>query len=107
MKGLTEKQLERRDELVIELRAIEMTLSPVLASFNEKLGEARKFVEEIHFDMEAYASDHSDQWHEGEAGEVHAEWRGEWEGAELDDISFDTKPGDRINALSELSEDCE
>lgn len=88
MKHLSKEQNIQRDEIVIQLRKIEeeMTnalnkavaeiegLNAIIAQYNEKLGEAETWREEITSDMQSYIDERSDKWQEGEAGSEYSEW---------------------------------
>jgi molecular chaperone DnaK (HSP70) len=60
-----------------------------LAPLNEKIEEARGFVEDIKNERQEEFDDKSERWQEGERGEAAQEWLQSWENAEseLSEIS--------------------
>jgi len=61
-------------------------LEPAVNKMNEALAAAREFRDNFVADMEAYAGDRSDKWHESEAADAFQSWKGEWEGWDPEDI---------------------
>lgn len=59
--------------------------------YNELIGEANEVRENLHEEMESWASDKSDRWQESDAGQAHADWRGQWE-EEFETIDEVEKP---------------
>lgn len=104
---LTKAEGKRRTEFVAELEiasgvlsraveafnlATEEAFTPVkkaLDAYNEKLGEAREFVEDIVSSRRDEHGDKSDKWQEGERGQAAESWISEWENISLDDLDID------------------
>src|SRR5215469_7379384 len=58
-----------------------------VTKYNDALGAAAAFRDEIVGEMDDYMSERSDKWQEGEAGEAYSAWKDEWEGLDLDEIA--------------------
>ena len=87
MKQLSKAQLERRDELAVEIDRLTTEL-------NCKIEEARDFATEVGEAIDEYISERSEKWQESERGEAFAAWRDEW-------ISLDLPDADDVTAILE------
>lgn len=101
MKNLTKADIERRDGYAEKLRELrgkiedqfrllnEEILAPLnaaIATYNEELGEARGFLEDLASEMSSYYDDRSDKWRDGDAGSAYAEWKSAYENFEAEDL---------------------
>lgn len=69
--------------------ALRDTLEKAVADYNETLGDARGFAEDIASAAEAAIDAKSDKWQEGGKGQAAGVWRDEWQAVELDDIEIE------------------
>jgi hypothetical protein len=58
-----------------------------VADYNEALGEAKAFAEQVASRLEGEYDDKSEKWQEGEAGEAAAEFRDAWQSVDLEDLA--------------------
>src|SRR5262245_48455400 len=104
---LSKAEIDRRQELVdqlTELRGkledavsefnskVEELKAPVtsaLEAYNEALGEARSFAEDIASEGDSARDQKSDKWQESERGEASRGWVEEWQNVSLDDIEIE------------------
>ena len=113
MKKLDEASKRQLDTLAVDLGALAQKVTAAIAeantalqAYNAKLGEAREFRDEIVAAMEDYESGRSDRWSESDAGAAYAEWKAEWEGAELDGIDEIEPPEfEHVETLNSLSDE--
>ncbi len=98
MKKLSKTRLARRDELAAKLREAREKLTDAFSeaynqggsirdtwdAYQALVEEATTFRDEVVSDMDSYASDRSEKWAEGDAGQAYEEWKSEWENVELD-----------------------
>ena len=105
--ALTKAESARRDGYVKELNekaaviedavrvynegvaALRETLEKTITDYNETLGEARGFAEDIASAAEAAIDAKSEKWQEGEKGQAAANWRDEWQAVELEEIEIE------------------
>lgn len=100
MKGLTKDQLKRRDDIAGQLAVVQVELEQALAKFKAKVVEAQAFCQEVKDDIEAYITDRSDRWQEGERGQAYSEWRDAWENVEFGDVEeLDEQAAETLLAL--------
>lgn len=66
----------------------------VIEAFNETIQEARGFAEDIVSEIDAYMSDRSEKWLEGERGEAYEAWKSEWENVSLEDLEPVEEPAE-------------
>jgi hypothetical protein len=121
MKRLSRDQEKQKDEHVAALeiaaaavsKAIEEAnaviknqVTSAIGAYNDALANASLFRNKIVFNMEMYAGDRSEKWHESEAGETYQGWKGEWEGIDFSELDMpdtidDPSPshGDDLDAL--------
>lgn len=71
------------------MEAAQGTVQMTLEEYNETLGEARGFIEDIANQMQSDFGDKSEKWQEGERGQAVQEWITAWEQTSLDDIELD------------------
>jgi hypothetical protein len=101
MKRLSRDQEKQKDEHVAALEiaaaavskaieeanaVIENQVTSAIGAYNDALANASTFRDEIVGDMELYADDRSEKWHESEAGETYQSWKGEWEGIDFSEL---------------------
>jgi hypothetical protein len=72
--ALKKSDLKRRDELAAALREKFQAVEDAVGAYNEALGEARDFVEDLASAAEDDFSSKSDKWQEGERGEAARSW---------------------------------
>lgn len=107
MKKLNKTQLKQRDDIGTKIndafsdlaKAIEKynetinaarsDVEAALTDYNAAIGEAASFRDDLVSEMDSYEGDRSEKWAETEAGEAFANWKSEWEGAELDEVEID------------------
>jgi len=110
VKKLNKAQLLERDRLRWAIEECAQTLETVIEQFNltlqeewekveaavedmnEKIDSANEFKTEIYGEMESYAGERSERWHESDAGSAYADWQTEWE-MEIDRVEID-RPDD-------------
>lgn len=132
MKKLSKAQRAERDERVKALNDAKLEVDAAVAAANEKIAEANlavddvnskiayyneavaaaaEFRDEIVGEMDGYASERSEKWAEGDAGQNYESWKGEWEGIQLDEVEeleqieeleeLDVSHADELEALPE------
>jgi uncharacterized protein YukE len=69
------------------LDAAHTEIEALAGRYNEVRQEAQDFIEGIHEEQEAYSSDRSDQWREGDAGQAYEEWKDAW-GIDLEEVGI-------------------
>lgn len=101
MKRLTKADLSRRDRITDGLREaakkVEQSYRVLseaasahndqIAAYNEALEEARGFADDMARSIEDFMSEKSERWLEGDRGQAYEEWKSEWSGLELTDLS--------------------
>lgn len=113
MKRFSKAQRERHEALTTRLNDAFEGLEAAIFSYNEKVDALREklldpaagvyaevieacveFRDEISGDLDLYGDERSESWHEGDAGQAHAEWRDEWD-CEIagPDLEYDTADG--------------
>ena len=80
-----------------ELEALQTKLSDAALAFNEARSAVDSFREDRLAEMEEWAEERSERWHEGEAGEAHQSWRDAW-----DDEPCDEAPDDFTEYPTEM-----
>jgi chromosome segregation ATPase len=106
MRKLTKEHITRKQELAKQLEEVGADLIKEIRSFNalleersesidsltqrynEVIGGANALIEEIHEEQESYADERSDTWRDGDAGQAHGDWAGEWS-ISLDEIDVE------------------
>lgn len=101
---LTKAEIDRRDEIVAELREkyadvekavdefnnevarMKGPIADAINAYNEKVETARGFCEDIASTREGEFDDKSENWQESERGQSVQEWISEWEGADCSEI---------------------
>lgn len=107
MKGLSKKQLARRDELVSALTDTRANLADelssahdymqdavdavetVLADYNTAIGEALEFASDVGADIVGYMAARSDKWQASEKADDYANWADYWISAEIEEIHLE------------------
>lgn len=107
MKKLSKELLKERDQITTAIREKREALDAAIEAFNtameeawakveeavteynETLEPAREWVAGITGDIDTYTSERSDKWHESDKAGEYEEWKGEFEGVGLDDISVE------------------
>jgi hypothetical protein len=106
MKRLDKHQLGQQADFVASLKiksvAVRMAweefalahskLVGIIEEYNEAVGDAAMWRDEIVSDMSNYQSERSEKWMEGEAGQAYQEWIDEWEAAELESLETPEMP---------------
>lgn len=106
MKRLDKHQLGQQADFVASLEiksaAVSMAweefalahskLVGIIEEYNEAVGDAAMWRDEIVSDMSNYQSERSEKWMEGEAGQAYQEWIDEWEAAELESLETPEMP---------------
>ena len=94
-----------RHNLLLESACNE--IEALAGRYNEIRQEAQDFIEGIHDEQEAYSSDRSDRWHEGDAGQTYGEWKDAW-GIDLEEVDITLPDGieevtlDAVEVLRDL-----
>jgi len=105
MQKLKAAQKKRRAELAAELTEKADAVQAAIAAYNETLGEAREFVEEITGAIDEYVGERSEKWQEGDKAQALESWKEEWEGLELEDIEeFEGGVGQALENIPEGAE---
>ena len=60
-----------------------------VAEYNETLEPAREWVAGIMGDIDTYVSERSEKWQESDKAGEYEEWKSEFEGISLEDVSLD------------------
>lgn len=107
MKRLSKQQVKTKADLVERLRKtnsdlqaaidqynaqLDTVLDPLVSAIdaaNEARDDARTFAEEVVGEMQDYAGERSDKWHESDAGSDFDSWQNEWEAINLDEVDID------------------
>lgn len=80
--GLSKVGEELQDSIArhnLLLEAARNEIEALAGRYNEVRQEAQDFIEGVHNEQEAYASDRSDQWQGSDAGEAYGEWAEAWD----------------------------
>lgn len=100
MKQFSRQDIARRDLIMDDLNAavagidevwpaLEEAIQAVnvkIDAYNEALGAARGFTEDMVSAIDAYMSEKSEKWLDGEAGQSFTEWKSGIESESLDDL---------------------
>lgn len=111
MKKLSKDQLAEHGRIVADLRVKEEVFlgeienynaarlalwAPVegaMSALNEARSDANNFHDEVTGDMESYAGERSDRWHESDAAASFSEWQSTWEQFGAEEIELDAPDG--------------
>jgi hypothetical protein len=74
------------NEAVAKLRE---PVDQAAAKYNEVLGEAKAFVEDIASQADSDFDEKSEKWQESDKGEAAGEYRDAWQNIELDELTLD------------------
>ena len=80
---------EKANEIEAEFEKLSEPIAAInslIADYNEKLQEARGFVEDIANEVESYTDDKSDNWRDGERGSAIIDWLNELQSVSLEDV---------------------
>ena len=106
MKGLNKQRLKDKKRIEDALRESFSKLESAIEEFNTtldqewqkvqeavdahnaKVTEANEFSDEVSSEINDYIGDKSDNWQEGDRGQVYASWQESWE-AELEEIDLE------------------
>lgn len=114
MRKLSTEQRERKAKLVKDLdgTAKEIAeaiaelnetardkLAPLIAKYNDLIGSATTFCEEVAQEMDDYMADRSETWKSSPSGEAYEQWHSEWTDLDFEWIVLDfeieaPEPGD-------------
>ena len=96
MKKLTREQIDNKDKLTFQLENASDEVSSAVHLLNQHLahewglveaaqeryqeliGEANAFIQDVQADQEQYLGDRSDAWHDSESGRAYKEWAAAW-----------------------------
>jgi hypothetical protein len=106
MKRLDKHQLGQQADFVasLEIKSVAVSMAweefalahsklvGIIEEYNEAVGDAAMWRDEIVSDMSNYQSERSEKWMEGEAGQAYQEWIDEWEAAELESLETPEMP---------------
>lgn len=108
MKKLKQAEINRSNEYAEKLRELAgkiedeinfiretafVNLNKLILDYNEVLGEANGFIEDLVNEMEQYADSRSEKWQDSDAGSEYADWKSNFENVDLeslDEFSPDT-----------------
>ena len=123
MKKFSKEHIKERDLLVLKLRTEHESLESKLLEFNDKVDQMwaeveealtaynqavsgiNDFASERAIEITEYMDERSDAWRDGENGERYANWLGEFENFESEEVALD-KP-DTIEAPECIADDFE
>lgn len=78
----------------------------VIDAYNGVLEEARGIANDIASEIDAYISERSDKWQEGDTGQAYGAWKDAWEGLDLTDLDVveesDLPEPDHVDELNNL-----
>lgn len=100
MKQFSRQDIARRDRIIDDLNAAVAAIDEVwpaleeaiqavnekIAAYNEAVGAARGFAEDMVSTIDAYMSEKSEKWIDGEAGQSFSEWKSGIENEDMDDL---------------------
>ena len=97
---LTKRQETDRQIHVDELRKAHTVLEKAIEDYNEKINDAKEFVEGVASDWRTEFDERSEGWQEGETGQVVEELISNWESMEFFDA--EAAPEDPSDAVADL-----
>lgn len=72
-----------------EAEKLRAPVEAAVTRYNEVLGEARGFVEDVASQADSDFDEKSEKWQESDKGEAASEYRDAWQNIELDDLTLD------------------
>lgn len=95
MKKLSKKQ-------AAELAALLEKLNDAAQQYEQARSQFNEFRDDIATEIADYIEERSDAWQEGERGEAHREWCGQWENEGGQDVDLEADPDEYPDAPEEV-----